>query len=141
MNPIKKSLLLFLSLCFCSITVFGEGSSADQSLPKLLDLGAHKCIPCMKMAPILEELSVEYQGVFDVEFIDVWQAENREKAKAHGIRSIPTQIFFDGQGQELWRHEGFLSKQDILDKWKELGLALEAVTPAVAKPDVSCCGS
>lgn len=90
-------------------------------LPKLLDLGAKKCIPCKKMAPILDELTLEFKGIFDVEFIDVWQPENRDKAKSYGIQSIPTQIFFDANGKELWRHVGFISKEDILKKWQELG--------------------
>jgi thioredoxin 1 len=102
-------------------------AEAAQKLPKLLDLGAKKCIACKMMAPLLDELTKEYKGVFDVEFIDVWQPENKEKAKAHGIRAIPTQIFFDASGKELWRHEGFFSKEDILKKWKELGFTFKAV--------------
>jgi thioredoxin 1 len=90
-------------------------------LPKLVDLGASKCIPCKKMAPILEELKKEYAGVFDVEFIDVWQKENSKKAEEYKIESIPTQVFIDQKGKELWRHVGFFSKEDILTKWKELG--------------------
>ncbi len=93
-------------------------------LPKLLDLGAHKCIPCKKMAPILEELKKEYKGIFDVEFIDVWDKENAKKAEEYKIESIPVQIFFDSDGKEVWRHEGFFSKEEILAKWKELGIQI-----------------
>ena len=96
-------------------------SSGAKALPKLLDLGAKKCVPCRKMAPILEELTEEYKGVFEVEFVDVWLPENKERAARHGVRAIPTQIFFDAEGKELWRHEGFISKDDILKKWSELG--------------------
>jgi thioredoxin 1 len=88
-------------------------------LPRLLDLGAGKCIPCKMMAPILESLKNEYAGQFDVVFIDVW--EHQEQAQKYNIRMIPTQIFFDPSGKELFRHEGFFSKEDILAKWKELG--------------------
>ena len=35
---------------------------------------------------------------------------------------IPTQIFFGADGKELFRHEGFYSKADILAKWKTLGV-------------------
>ena len=73
------------------------------------------------MAPILEELRKEYKGIFDVEFIDVGKRENAAKAKKYGIKVIPTQIFFDRNGKELWRHKGFMSKEDILAKWRELG--------------------
>lgn len=103
---------------------------AAEALPKLLDLGAKACIPCKMMAPILDELTTEYAGRFDVEFIDVWIKENAEKAKAYGIGSIPTQIFFGRDGKELWRHEGFIAKADILAKWKELGYDFGADEPA-----------
>jgi len=92
----------------------------SKALPRLLDLGADKCIPCKMMAPILEGLKTEYAGVFEVKFIDVWV--NPNIAKKYGIRLIPTQIFYDASGNELFRHEGFFSKEDILGKWKEFGV-------------------
>jgi thioredoxin 1 len=95
---------------------------AQQPLPKLLDLGANKCIPCKAMAPILEELKQEYAGKLEVEFIDVWK--NPDAGKPYKIQMIPTQIFFDTSGKELFRHTGFYGKEDILAKWKELGVDL-----------------
>lgn len=92
----------------------------DTLLPRLVDLGAGKCIPCKAMSPILDELRTEYAGIFDVTFIDVW--EDTEAAKPYGINLIPTQIFYDADGRERWRHEGFLGKAEILAKWKELGV-------------------
>ena len=92
----------------------------SSSLPKLIDLGADKCIPCKMMAPTLEELRKEYAGEFEVVFIDVWK--NPSAAKEFGIKIIPTQIFFDADGKELYRHQGFISKEDILARWKELGI-------------------
>jgi thioredoxin 1 len=97
----------------------------EAKLPQLLDLGAKKCIPCKKMAPILDGLEKEYKGILIVKFIDVWVKENAAEAKKYEISSIPTQIFFDKEGKELWRHVGFISKEDILKKWKELGYNLE----------------
>jgi thioredoxin 1 len=93
------------------------------NLPRLIDLGADKCIPCKMMAPILEELKVEYRGRFEVEFIDVWKKP--DAGRQWRIRVIPTQIFIDQSGKELYRHEGFFSKEDILKKWKELGVDVE----------------
>jgi thioredoxin 1 len=98
------------------------GPAATAKLPKLLDLGAGKCIPCKMMAPILEELKKEYAGRMEVVFIDVW--EKPEAAKPYGIETIPTQIFFDAEGKELFRHVGFFAKDDILAKWKELAVNL-----------------
>jgi len=99
-----------------------ETAAQGQALPRLVDLGAGKCIPCKMMAPILEELKKEYAGVFKTEFLDVWQ--DPEPARMYGIRVIPTQIFFDAEGKELFRHEGYFGKEDILAKWKELGVDL-----------------
>ncbi len=90
-----------------------------KQLPRLVDLGADKCIPCKMMKPILEELNREYKGKLQVEFYDVWK--NPAPAQQYRIRVIPTQIFIDPNGKELSRHEGYFSKEDILDKWKELG--------------------
>ncbi len=91
-----------------------------QPLPRLVDFGSDKCIPCKMMAPILEELKQEYAGKFEVQFIDVWK-DDTEKIRHH-IEAIPTQIFFDASGKELFRHVGFFSKEDILGKWNELGV-------------------
>ena len=92
-------------------------------LPKLLDLGANKCIPCKLMAPVLEELKKEYAGQLEVEFIDVWK--DKDEGKPYNVEMIPTQIFFDTGGKELYRHVGFLATEDILAKWKELGMNLK----------------
>ncbi len=94
-----------------------------KALPRLVDLGADKCIPCKMMAPILEELKTEYAGRMDVEFIDVWK--NPDAGKKYGIKLIPTQIFYAPDGTEQFRHEGFMGKEDILAKWKELGISFE----------------
>jgi thioredoxin 1 len=98
-------------------------SPEPEALPKLLDLGAGKCIPCKMMAPILDELKETYADTFEVVFIDVW--ENPDEAKQYDIRMIPTQIFYDAAGKELFRHEGFYSKEDILGKWQTLGIIME----------------
>ncbi|MCX6866323.1 MAG: thioredoxin family protein [Verrucomicrobia bacterium] len=103
-------------------------ADATAKLPKLLDLGATKCIPCKMMAPILEELKKEYAGKMKVEFIDVWQ--NEDTGKKYGVEMIPTQIFFDATGKELFRHTGFFGKEDILAKWKELGVDIDGGSAA-----------
>ena len=103
-------------------------NASRRQVPRLVDLGAGKCIPCKMMAPILEELKKEYAGRMEVEFIDVWA--NPGAGEKYGIKMIPTQIFYDSAGKELFRHEGFYSKEDILAKWKELGVDLGSERPS-----------
>jgi thioredoxin 1 len=99
-------------------------TTARAALPRLVDLGADKCIPCKMMAPILADLKTNYVGQLEVEFIDVWK--NPDAAKPYKIKLIPTQIFYDAKGKERFRHQGFFSKEDILAKWKELGVELKS---------------
>jgi len=93
-----------------------------KPLPKLLDLGTTQCIPCRMMIPVIEELRTECAGRLIVEFIDL--TKDRSAGIRYGVRAIPLQIFLDPSGKELFRHEGYWSKEDILRKWEELGYDL-----------------
>ena len=95
-------------------------AETNEKIPRLLDLGAGKCMACKAMEPVLEKLREEYKGKLQVDFIDVW--ENPEEAEKYKIQSIPTQIFFDADDKELFRHTGFMSKEDILKTFKEKGI-------------------
>ena len=97
------------------------GAPHSAALPRLVDLGADKCIPCKMMAPIIEELKKEYAGRAEIIFIDVWK--NPEQAKKYGIRAIPTQIFFDADGREVHRNTGFMDKKRIVEALTRLGVS------------------
>ncbi len=131
-TPVKILIVAALAVTVVAAVALKQGRSGSSDaaaagpatgpLPRLVDLGAGKCIPCKQMAPILEELRKEYAGRMEVVFIDVWK--NPDAGKAYGIEVIPTQIFYDAGGKELFRHVGFFAKDDILGKWKELGVDL-----------------
>ena len=72
------------------------------------------------MKPILEELKTEYKGKAIVRIIDL--RDEPKEASTYGIRLIPTQIFLDAEGKEVYRHEGFLDKQAIKAKFAEMGV-------------------
>jgi len=88
--------------------------------PVLADFGRGTCIPCKMMKPILDRLARELQNNVHVLILDT--GEYGYLARRYRIRVIPTQIFFDENGKELFRHEGFMSREDILAKLKELGM-------------------
>jgi thioredoxin 1 len=119
----KKTMFLIVSVLVGSITsgwAVGESQSGTAlALPRLLDLGADKCIPCKKMAPILEEMKETFKGQLQVDFVDVWK--NPKEAPKYNVTTIPTQIFLTPDGKELFRHVGFFSREEILSKWKALG--------------------
>jgi thioredoxin 1 len=120
----RRISLLLLCILVSGTADASAASTPTPGRPRLVDLGADKCIPCKMMAPILEELKKEYAGRLDVVFIDVWK--DREAGKPYGISVIPTQIFYDAAGKERFRHEGFFAKQEILKKFKEIGVDLTA---------------
>jgi thioredoxin 1 len=72
------------------------------------------------MAPILADLKREYAGRADIVFIDVW--ENPDAGDSYRIRGISTQVFFDPQGREVWRHEGFLDRPEIVARLRSMGV-------------------
>ncbi|MGV8072950.1 MAG: thioredoxin family protein [Syntrophobacteraceae bacterium] len=114
-------------LCLAGVSYGAEEASAVPEVPvkgkvTMVDIGAKKCIPCKMMAPIMEELEKEYDatGKAAIVFIDVW--ENRDQGRRFGISSIPTQIFYDKDGKEVSRHEGFMDKKAIVAMLEKLGV-------------------
>lgn len=102
--------------------VAAEASSSPQRLPRLVDVGAGRCIPCKAMAPILEELRTRYAGKLDVQFVDVWK--DPDAGKPYRVVMIPTQIFYGADGRELARHQGYMSKEEILAQLAAVGVKL-----------------
>ena len=121
--------LIVAALLLAAATAHAELPSASDATvrqalasgkPVVIDLGARTCIPCKKMAPILESLSGEYHGKASVLFIDVH--ENQAAARKFRVQMIPTQVFFNGKGKEVRRHIGFMDKADIVKELKAAGL-------------------
>jgi thioredoxin 1 len=109
-------------------TAAGTVAAAAEGVPQapvpgkvtMVDLGAKSCIPCKMMAPIIEELEQEYKDRAAIIFIDIW--ENPGAGQKYGIKLIPTQIFFDAEGKEMSRHEGFMDKAAIIAELEKLGV-------------------
>lgn len=122
------SLIPFFVFLFLHQSVHSQSASpvripkeiAKIPLPKLLDFGANKCIPCKKMAPILQELAEEYKERVVIKVIEVYQEQ--QLTRANGIRLIPTQIFFDAKNQEVYRHVGFMDKERIKKIFEKMGI-------------------
>ncbi|MGA2518676.1 MAG: thioredoxin domain-containing protein [Thermodesulfobacteriota bacterium] len=130
----KKGNILFLTLVIFTIFVFpckatfSEPSVdrrfpreiAQVPLPKLLDFGRGKCIPCKAMAPILKELSEEYKDRVIIRILEIDQ--DPPLTMANRIRLIPTQVFYDSKNNEVFRHEGFMDKEAIKKIFQQMGV-------------------
>ncbi|MCE5334901.1 MAG: thioredoxin family protein [Desulfobacteraceae bacterium] len=118
---------LLLVFCFSTVCLSTDEKAPVPQVPvegkvTMVDIGAKKCIPCKMMLPILKELEEEYTstGKAAIVFIDVW--ENPAVGHKFGIKSIPTQIFYDAEGKEVSRHEGFLDKNSIITRLETMGV-------------------
>jgi len=89
--------------------------------PVLADFGANSCVPCRQIRPILKEIGQEYSGKAHVLIIDVYQYP--DLAREYRVQLIPTLIFFNGSGKEIFRHLGAWDKASIINKLKEAGAA------------------
>jgi len=86
----------------------------------LIDLGAATCIPCKMMAPVLEKVKKRFSGKAEVIVIDI--RYDRDQAQRFQLRAIPTQIFFDKEGKEVYRHLGFLDENAIVEQFTKMGV-------------------
>jgi len=102
-----------------------DSTAAAEALPRMIDIGRGKCIPCKKMEPILKELRQVYAGRAVIEIINL--DEEPHAGEMYKLKLIPTQIFFDAAGTEVWRHGGFLPKDAIIAKFGEMGVEFPGV--------------
>jgi len=124
-KAVGMTLLLAVLLGFGMIATAGSAKEGPAMVPvkdmvTMVDLGAKKCIPCKMMAPILEKLEKDYRGKAAIVFIDVF--EDRSQVERFGIRAIPTQIFFDKTGKEVYRHVGFMAEDAIVKQLEKMGV-------------------
>jgi len=89
--------------------------------PALVDFGANNCMPCRLLRPILKDIGKEYAGRAHVLVIDIYA--EKELAREYRIQVVPTLVFFDAQGKEVYRHLGAMDKEAIVAKLKEIGMA------------------
>ena len=89
----------------------------EGDLPCIIDFYADWCGPCKMVAPVLEELSTEFEGKMNVYKVNT--EEQQELAQAFGIQSIPSILFVPKDGQPQMA-AGALPKDGFLDAMKNV---------------------
>mgnify|MGYP006294713871 FL=1 len=88
----------------------------------LVELGSSDCPPCRLMEPVLDEVRNRYGSKVRVVYHDVGVPGGMPYARSYGVRVMPTQVFLNSEGREFYRHEGFLSLDEIEEILNENGV-------------------
>ena len=117
--------LLMISICTTGVSASEKPKDDLDELPvkgmvTMIDLGRKTCTQCKMMAPILERLEKEYRGKAAIVFINL--VDYPEQQYKYKLKALPTQIFFDPEGEEVYRHVGFMGEEDIVAQLNKMGI-------------------
>lgn len=98
-------------------------AAVSQAKVTFIELGSVNCIPCKQMQPVMEAIDKAYGDQINIIFYDVWQPSEKHYARQYGIKLIPTQVFLDAEGNEIFRHEGFYPEAEIRQLLNNQGLS------------------
>ena len=93
----------------------------------LIELGSANFMPSLKMQLNMSSLKKKYRKQIQVIFYDVMKPDQKKYAEKYELKNIPTQVFLDGSGKEIKRHEGFLPMDEIELFLSEQGLKAEDI--------------
>ncbi len=118
-----KITILMLLICFSilaienqpEVTEITSTDSVQTAKITFIELGSVNCIPCKMMQPVMKEIEEEYAETVKVVFYDVWTKEGKKYGNEYKVKLIPTQVFLDENGKEFFRHQGFFSKEEIVE--------------------------
>lgn len=107
--------LLFLCPVLPS-PVHGQGPS--PALPTLLEFHRKLCPICKESERIVREVTDRYPGQFQVRRLNIDEAGHL--FRQYTIDTVPSLVFLDGAGKEVFRHEGLLPRDRLQQKLREL---------------------
>lgn len=96
----------------------GQGPTPSTSRPVILEFARKFCPICKKMEQVLKEVQAQYTGQFEVRL--VYMDEEEYLFRRYKISIVPTQVFLDAAGKEVFRHENLMSKEKLVQKLRQL---------------------
>ncbi|MFZ1828741.1 MAG: thioredoxin fold domain-containing protein [Candidatus Competibacteraceae bacterium] len=112
-----------------AVEVAAAPSTPTAGLPRMVEIGSDSCATCIAMQQVVADLRTHHADRLEVVSINLRQYP--EQVKVWKVKFIPTQVFLDGQGRELYRHVGYLPRPAVEERFAALGFPLTAAaTPA-----------
>lgn len=110
--------------------VFADAEAADPvqaawqaGKPTVAEFGSDRCYSCKQMKIVLSRLVQDHGARVSVVEVDLFSPEGRRLVSRYRIQMMPTQIFYDAKGQEIDRHLGPISGDEILARLRLDGQA------------------
>ena len=122
MKPGRSSIMILLLagwMCLALVLpALAQGSAAPKALPVLLEFDRKYCPVCRASELVIRAVKDQYPGKFVVRklYID----EDEYLFRRYKVVIVPTQVFLDAAGQEVYRHEGVFKTEDLVKKLREL---------------------
>lgn len=89
-------------------------NARQSGQPTVVEFGSDSCASCRQMKIVMDAVARRSQGRGHVLVMDV--IKDASLQKPYRIQMIPTQVFFDAQGKEVWRHMGALTEAQVLER-------------------------
>jgi thiol-disulfide isomerase/thioredoxin len=97
-----------------------EDAARNAGRPLIVRFGLDRCLQCGRQAKAFDEIAPHFEGQIDFRFVHIGKEENL--AAHYKILLIPTVIFFDVGGSEIFRNVGLFDAQELVAKFRDLGL-------------------
>lgn len=130
-RSIGISILIQMLVLIAAIGLWAGLCSATQPSPlpeipvkgkiTMVDFGQSGCVGCMLQAPVIRSLEEKYRESDQVAIIYIDITTHTGQVTKYQIEELPTQIFYDKDGNEVYRHSGFWLERSIVSKLTKIG--------------------
>src|SRR6056297_788084 len=97
-------------------SIYNYKNNAQTYQLTFLEFGSSGCSACKRMEKVMEDIRGQYSEKVNVVFYNITFPENRKLMNYYGVSVIPTQILLDNEGEEFFRHTGYISTTKLIKK-------------------------